>query len=77
MATDKNDAAIVQAIIQMARSLNLQVIAEGVEDERLVALLHGQQCHEAQGYHFARPMAPAAFIDYMTRMDGLSGSTLH
>lgn len=77
MATDKNDAAIVQAIIQMARSLNLQVIAEGVEDERLVALLHGQQCHEAQGYHFARPMAPAAFVDYMMSMNGTSNSTLH
>ncbi len=77
MATDKNDAAIVSAIIQMARSLNLQVIAEGVEDERLVALLHGQQCHEAQGYHFARPMAPAAFIDYMMTMNGVSSTTLH
>ncbi|MBP9712463.1 MAG: EAL domain-containing protein [Sterolibacterium sp.] len=77
MANDKNDAAIVQAIIQMARSLNLQVIAEGVEDERLVALLHGQQCHEAQGYHFARPMAPAAFIDYMTAMGCAAGGALH
>lgn len=65
MASDKNDAAIVHAIIQMARSLNLQVIAEGVEDEVLVAMLHGQNCDEAQGYHFARPMAAGAFVEYM------------
>jgi diguanylate cyclase (GGDEF)-like protein/PAS domain S-box-containing protein len=65
MANNRNDAAIVQAIIQMARSLNLQVIAEGVEDENLAALLHSQQCNEAQGYHYARPLAPAAFADYM------------
>lgn len=68
MVDNKNDAAIVQAIIQMARSLNLQVIAEGVEDERLVAMLHHQQCNEAQGYHFARPMAPGAFVDYMASL---------
>ncbi|SMB31231.1 Sensory box/GGDEF family protein (fragment) [Sterolibacterium denitrificans] len=68
MASDKNDAAIVHAIIQMARSLNLQVIAEGVEDETLVAMLHGQHCDEAQGYHFARPMAAAAFVEYMENL---------
>jgi diguanylate cyclase (GGDEF)-like protein/PAS domain S-box-containing protein len=68
MASDKNDAAIVHAIIQMARSLNLQVIAEGVEDETLVAMLHGQNCDEAQGYHFARPMAAAAFVEYMQNL---------
>ncbi len=71
MASNKNDAAIVRAIIQMARSLNLQVIAEGVEDERLVAMLHHQQCDEAQGYHFARPMAPANFVDYLSGLSGL------
>lgn len=68
MANDRNDAAIVQAIIQMARSLKLQVIAEGVEDEQLVRLLHDQQCDEAQGYHFARPMTPNAFVDYMEQL---------
>ncbi len=56
MADNPNDAAIVLAIIQMARSLNLKTIAEGVEDERQLSLLRRQQCDEAQGYRFARPM---------------------
>ena len=76
MVNNKNDAAIVQAIIQMARSLGLQVIAEGVEDEQLVSMLFHQQCHEAQGYHFARPMAPGAFVDYMANI-AADEQTLH
>ncbi len=65
MADDPNDAAIVRAIIQMARSLNLKTIAEGVEDERLLALLRLQHCDEAQGYHFARPMPSDEFVQYI------------
>ena len=65
MADDPNDAAIVRAIIQMARSLNLKTIAEGVEDERLLALLRLQHCDEAQGYYFARPMPSGEFVQYI------------
>ncbi len=66
MADDPNDAAIVRAIIQMARSLNLRTIAEGVENERLLELLRIQHCDEAQGYYFARPMPSNEFIQYVT-----------
>jgi len=59
MADNPDDAAIVRAIIQMARSLNLSTIAEGVEDPRLPDLLRQQGCTEAQGFLFARPL-PAA-----------------
>jgi diguanylate cyclase (GGDEF)-like protein len=65
MADDPNDAAIVRAIIQMAKSLNLTTIAEGVEDERQLALLRLQHCDEAQGYHFARPMPADEFEKFM------------
>ena len=63
---DPGDAAIVRAIIQMARSLGLRTIAEGVEDERVLELLRVCHCDEAQGYHIARPMPAddfAAFVN--------------
>lgn len=52
------DAAIVRAIIQMASSLGLKTIAEGVEDASTAALLRGLGCNQAQGYYWARPMPP-------------------
>jgi len=45
----------------MAKSHNLKTIAEGVETERQLALLHLQRCDEAQGYFFARPMPAEEF----------------
>ncbi|MES2947263.1 MAG: EAL domain-containing protein [Pseudomonadota bacterium] len=56
LATDREDAAIVHAIIQMANSLGLTTIAEGVEDDAALARLRNYGCHMAQGYFFARPM---------------------
>lgn len=61
LATDPEDAAIVRAIIQMARSLNLETIAEGVETSEILHQLKIFQCDDAQGYLFARPM-PASDI---------------
>ena len=65
MADDPNDAVIVRTIIQMAKSLNLMTIAEGVETERQLALLKLQHCDEAQGYHFAQPMPAEEFSRYL------------
>ena len=65
IATDPDDAAIVRAIISMARSLKLKVIAEGVETGELASILHLYQCHEAQGYHYARPMPADALVDWL------------
>lgn len=65
MADDPNDAVIVRTIIQMAKSLNLKTIAEGVETERQLSLLRLQHCDEAQGYYFARPMPAEEFARYL------------
>jgi EAL domain-containing protein (putative c-di-GMP-specific phosphodiesterase class I) len=65
IATDPNDAAIVHAIVQMAHTLNLQVIAEGVENEEMLQYVSSCQCDQAQGYHFARPMPPEAFSAFI------------
>jgi len=59
---DPGDAAIVQAIIALARSLGLSTIAEGVETESQLGYLRSLHCNEIQGYFFSRPLPPSEFI---------------
>jgi len=58
---DLNDASITQAIVSLARSLELRVVAEGVENEEQLLFLHGIGCHAFQGYFGARPEDTEAF----------------
>lgn len=61
MCVDPEDASIVSAIINLAQSLGLKTIAEGVETEAQMTMLRKQGCNEIQGFHIARPMAAAQF----------------
>jgi diguanylate cyclase (GGDEF)-like protein/PAS domain S-box-containing protein len=65
VAVNPDDAAITTAIIGMAKSLHLKVIAEGVENEAQLSFLRTHQCDEIQGYYFSRPLAPADAADRM------------
>jgi diguanylate cyclase (GGDEF)-like protein/PAS domain S-box-containing protein len=61
MAHDSDDAAIVRAIIQMAKSLNLSVLAEGVETAQVAEGLRQLECDLVQGFHFGRPVTSEEF----------------
>jgi EAL domain-containing protein (putative c-di-GMP-specific phosphodiesterase class I) len=60
LGTDPHDSALVAAIVAMAVALDLEVTAEGVETQDQLANLKRLQCHRAQGFYLARPMAAAA-----------------
>jgi diguanylate cyclase (GGDEF)-like protein len=55
------DTAIVTAVIGMAQSLKLRVVAEGVETLEQLGFLRAHHCDEVQGYYFSRPVAPEQF----------------
>ncbi len=62
---DPDDAAIVQAIIAMAHSLGIKVIAEGVETAEQLSFLRRHRCDAVQGYYFSRPLPPEEFINLL------------
>ncbi len=62
ISTDVNDEAIAIAIIQLGKSLNLSVIAEGVETDDQAAFLLRHGCSLAQGYLYSRPVSAAALL---------------
>ncbi len=62
LANDLNDAAIVRAIVSLAHSLNLDVIAEGVEHAEQLEILRKEGCDEVQGYFFSRPLPAKDFM---------------
>jgi EAL domain-containing protein (putative c-di-GMP-specific phosphodiesterase class I) len=59
---DPNSAALAQAIIALAASLKLKVVAEGVETREQLALLRACGCQELQGYVFSRPLPPEELL---------------
>lgn len=64
---DPNDAEIIRAIVAMARSLGLALIAEGVEQQDQLDFLQSQDCHLYQGYLFSKPLPQDAFRQLLER----------
>jgi diguanylate cyclase (GGDEF)-like protein/PAS domain S-box-containing protein len=62
---NSDDAAITTAIINMAKALNLAVLAEGVETEEQLAFLQEQQCYNIQGFYFSRPVKDEPLIEFL------------
>ena len=73
ISSDPDDAAIVQAIIAMAHSLGIKVIAEGVETAEQLAFLRLHRCDGMQGYYFSRPVPPEQFAELLRRKQRASG----
>ena len=71
VTSDADDAGIAQAVITLAHTLNLRVIAEGVETPEQLAFLRRHQCDEMQGYLFGKPMPADEFARLLA-----SGRTL-
>ena len=61
IATDADDAAIVNAVIGMGKNLKQRVIAEGVETQAQLKFLQNQQCDEGQGFHFSHALSAEDF----------------
>ncbi|NWA00313.1 putative bifunctional diguanylate cyclase/phosphodiesterase [Pseudomonas gingeri] len=62
---DDDDATIVRAIIQLGKSLGMQVIAEGVETVEQEAYIISEGCHEGQGYHYSKPLPARELSAYL------------
>ena len=60
-----SETAIVKAVLSMARSLSLRVVAEGVETESELEFLQAHQCDEAQGYYFSHPLPTGRFEEFL------------
>ncbi len=67
LVVDPDDTAITLAIISMAKSLRLEVIAEGVETKQQLNFLAKNNCDEIQGYYFSRPLVFEAFLEFLKK----------
>ncbi len=65
LASNEDDAAIIRSIILLGHSLNLKLIAEGVETQEQVAFLRRHQCDEIQGYYFGEPLSAEDFAELL------------
>lgn len=65
LTKDESNRAIAQAIIAMGKSLKMEVLAEGVEEQEQQALLATKDCYLMQGYLFGRPMSPEAAAELL------------
>ncbi|WP_041638625.1 putative bifunctional diguanylate cyclase/phosphodiesterase [Anoxybacillus flavithermus] len=72
MVKHSYDLSIVRAVIQVAHSLQMKVVAEGVETEEQLAILKREGCDRAQGYYFSKPLAAEQFEQLVQQKKGRS-----
>ena len=71
LPTNPDDIAITRAVIAVAHSLDMQVVAEGVETPAQLALLRAMGCEQVQGLLLGQPQAPDALAPLLRRMAAL------
>jgi len=71
LESDRGAAAIVRSVLDLARNLDLKVVAEGVEQAEVAERLRGLGCDEAQGFYFARPMSGSEIQGFAAVADPL------
>ena len=72
---DDDDTTIVRAIIQLGKSLGMQVIAEGVETSEQEAYVISEGCHEGQGYLYSKPLPARELLAFLKQADKLQALT--
>jgi diguanylate cyclase (GGDEF)-like protein len=72
MATDRSNYVLVESAVDLGHNLGLTVVAEGVENEPIAGALRSLGCDMAQGYHYARPLTPADFTEFLVHWTGQS-----
>jgi diguanylate cyclase len=75
MLRNRNDAAIVHLIVNLAHNLGLEVVAEGVENDEILRELVVLGCDITQGYHFSRPLPADQVLTWLTAHDGEPAET--
>lgn len=73
IGVDRNDEAIVMAIIAMSKSLSLEVVAEGAQTKEHMDFLRTYHCDEVQGFYFSKPLASDACTTLLFENHGLLG----
>lgn len=58
--TEEREGAVVQSILEMATTMGLEVVAEGIETNAQALALRARGCRLGQGFHFSRPVPPEA-----------------
>jgi diguanylate cyclase len=66
VVTNSQNQGIVRAVISMARSLGIDILAEGVEEYDQLEFIHNEGCSKIQGYYFSKPLTSQDFISYLS-----------
>ena len=77
MVGDPANASIVRSVVDLARSLGLDVVAEGVEDQRTLDLLTSIDCGFVQGYYLSRPIPAIELTEWMTLRTSRQAAARH
>lgn len=67
LPNDKNDVAIIKAIIALSKSLNIEIIAEGVETKDQLDFLVSKGCSNIQGYYYSKPLPAEAYKEFLIK----------